>query len=83
MEVVEQTTVGEAISLPRGTTLQNGTYFGEFAKIANILPFNQPLKNVMRREADSLPYSGWVLFRLAKFQFDDLLTKPDSLKWNL
>ena len=36
--------VGEAISLPRGTTLQNETGSGEFVQISNILPFNQPLK---------------------------------------
>ena len=36
--------VGEATSLPRGTTLQNGTRFGEFVQISNILPFNQPLE---------------------------------------
>ena len=35
--------VGEAISLPGGTTLQNGTGSGEFVLISNILPFNQPL----------------------------------------
>ena len=37
--------VGEAISLPRSTTLQNGIGSGEFVQISNILPFNQPLKN--------------------------------------
>ena len=37
--------VGEAISLPRGTTPQNGTGSGEFVQISNILPFNQSLIN--------------------------------------
>ena len=39
------TFVGEATSLPRGTTLQNWVRSGEFVQISNILPFNQPLKN--------------------------------------
>ena len=43
--MIAQPTVGEAISLPGSTTLQNGTDPGEFVQISNILPFNQPLKN--------------------------------------
>ena len=37
--------VGEAISLPRSTALQNGEGSGEFVQITNILPFNKPLKS--------------------------------------
>ena len=36
--------VGEATSLPRGTTLQNWVRSGEYVQINNISPFNQPLK---------------------------------------
>ena len=36
--------VGEATSLPCGTTLQNWVRSGEFVQITNISPFNQPLK---------------------------------------
>ena len=36
--------VGEATSLPGGSTLQNYEDSGEFVQITNILPFNQPLK---------------------------------------
>ena len=44
-EVSANAFVGEAISLPRSTILQNGMGPGEFVQISNILPFNQPLKN--------------------------------------
>ena len=43
--MIAQPTVGEAISLPRDTTLRNRKCSGEFVQISNILPFNQPLKN--------------------------------------
>ena len=38
------TSVGEATSLPRDTTLRNGKCSGEFVQTSNILPFNRPLK---------------------------------------
>ena len=50
--------VGEATSLPRGTTSQNWVRFGEFVQIANISPFNQPLKKHNVAGICSLPYRG-------------------------
>ena len=43
-QMIAQPTVGEATSLPCGTTLQNWVRSGEFVQITNISPFNQPLK---------------------------------------
>ena len=43
-EFFPSASVGEAISLPCGTTWQNGIGSGEFVQIRNVIPFNQPLK---------------------------------------
>ena len=43
--IITHPPVGEAISLPRVTTLQNGFGSGKFVQIPDILPFNQPLRN--------------------------------------
>ena len=40
--------VGEATSLPRGTTLKKQTGSGEFVQFSNIFPFNKPLKKLKR-----------------------------------
>ena len=55
--------VGEATSLPRGTTLQNWVRSGEFVQITNISPFNQPLKKRSVAGICSLPYS-WLVNHL-------------------